>query len=201
MGMTVLQTVPEGFTSAVEHLNTFPQDIFAELCQEVISFLQYTKGLVKASQVLDRLHEADVESSEESVQAVINALTFLFRSAARSKVVAEDLVKELKHSLAWSDGSLSVIKHLWADQGQSFSSLELANKLLSVGQLVDMQWKLGVAMTSDSCRSLNSTFVVMAIKVADPSGKVTTRSFEMTVAEFKAFSKQMREMAAMLETV
>ena len=41
---------------------------------------------------------------------------FVCRSAARSKVVAEDLVKELKHSLAWSDGSLSVIKHLWADQ-------------------------------------------------------------------------------------
>lgn len=48
-----------------------------------------------------------------------------------------------------------------------------------------MQWKLGVAMTSDSCRSLNSTFVVMSLRVADPSGKVTTRSFEMTVAEFK----------------
>ena len=37
-----------GFVSAVEHLNKFPQDLFAELCQDVLGFLQYSRGLVSA---------------------------------------------------------------------------------------------------------------------------------------------------------
>ncbi len=39
-----------------------------------------------------------------------------FRSAARENVTAEDLVKELQVTLAWSDASLAVIKHVWSDQ-------------------------------------------------------------------------------------
>ncbi|XP_038056334.1 COMM domain-containing protein 6-like [Patiria miniata] len=201
MGHAVLQTIPEGFTSAVEILNLFPKDLLAELCHEVIAFLQFSKGLVSATQYLDKLHDVDVQSSEQAVQGAINALTFLFRSAARAKVLPDDLVKELRQSLVWSDSCIDVIKEVWTEKGKSVCSAQGVNQLLSVGQLVDMQWKLGVAMTSDVCRSLNSTFVMMSLKVADPSGQVTTKSLEMTVAEFKNFSKQIREMAAMLEMI
>lgn len=52
-------------------------------------------------------------------------------------------------------------------------------------QLVDMQWSLGMSMASSNCRNLNSPFVAVLLKVAEPSGTVTERSFEMTVPEFK----------------
>ncbi|XP_022086866.1 COMM domain-containing protein 6-like [Acanthaster planci] len=201
MRHAVFQTVPEGFFNAVELLNQLPSDLLTELCHQVIAFLQCSKGLVSATQFLEKLHEANVHSCEQAVLGAINALTFLFRSAAREKVSADDLVKELKQSLVWSDTCQDIVKEVWIEKGQSLSSSEVVHRVLSVGQLVDMQWKLGVAMTSGICRSLNSTFVMMTLKIADPSGKVTTKSLEMTVAEFKNFSKQMREMAAMLEMI
>ena len=52
-------------------------------------------------------------------------------------------------------------------------------------QLVDMQWSLGMSMASSNCRNLNSPFVSVVLKVAEQSGVVTERSFEMTVPEFK----------------
>ena len=51
--------------------------------------------------------------------------------------------------------------------------------------MVDMQWKLGMAVSSDTCRSLNSPYVSLLLKVADTSGEVSYKSFEMTIPQFQ----------------
>jgi hypothetical protein len=48
-----------------------------------------------------------------------------------------------------------------------------------------MKWKLGVAMSSSSCRSLGVPYVTMVLSVADASGLVKDHSFEMSIAEFQ----------------
>uniref|UniRef100_A0A8C7LI33 TBC1 domain family member 4 n=1 Tax=Oncorhynchus kisutch TaxID=8019 RepID=A0A8C7LI33_ONCKI len=48
-----------------------------------------------------------------------------------------------------------------------------------------MQWKLGMAVSSDTCRSLNSPHVSLLLKIADTSGQISQRSFEMTIAQFQ----------------
>ena len=55
------------------------------------------------------------------------------------------------------------------------------------GQLIDFQWKLGMAVSSDSCRSLKYPYVAVMLKVADHSGQ--------------NFYKQFKEIAAVIETV
>ncbi|XP_036312990.1 COMM domain-containing protein 6 [Pipistrellus kuhlii] len=68
-------------------------------------------------------------------------------------------------------------------------------------QLVDFQWKLGMAVSSDSCRSLKYPYVAVMLKVADHSGQVKTKSFEMTIPQFQNFYRQFKEIAAIIETV
>uniref|UniRef100_A0A8C9GXF4 COMM domain-containing protein 6 n=1 Tax=Piliocolobus tephrosceles TaxID=591936 RepID=A0A8C9GXF4_9PRIM len=53
-------------------------------------------------------------------------------------------------------------------------------------QLVDFQWKLGMAVSSDTCRSLKYPYVAVMLKVADHSGQVKTKCFEMTIPQFQA---------------
>ncbi|KAF7224476.1 COMM domain-containing protein 6 isoform X4 [Nothobranchius furzeri] len=67
--------------------------------------------------------------------------------------------------------------------------------------LVDVQWKLAMAVSSDTCRSLNSPYVSLLLKVLEPSGQISQRSFEMTIPQFQNFHKQLKEMAAIMETV
>ncbi|RXN28975.1 COMM domain-containing 6 [Labeo rohita] len=67
--------------------------------------------------------------------------------------------------------------------------------------LVDIQWKLGMAVSSDTCRSLNSPFISVLMKIADTSGEMSYKSFEMTVQQFQNFYRQFKEMASVLETV
>jgi len=52
-------------------------------------------------------------------------------------------------------------------------------------QLIDMQWSLGMSVASSNCRNLNSPFVTVQLRVAEWSGNVTERSFEMSLSEFK----------------
>ena len=58
----------------------------------------------------------------------------------------------------------------------------------AVLKLVDFQWKLGMAVSSDRCRSLKYPYVAVKLKVADPSGQVNTKSIEMTIPQFQVCS-------------
>ncbi|XP_048198282.1 COMM domain-containing protein 6-like [Perognathus longimembris pacificus] len=68
-------------------------------------------------------------------------------------------------------------------------------------QLIDFQWKLGMAVSLDSCRSLKYPYVVVMLKVADHSSQVKNKSFEMTIPQFQNFYRQFKEIAAVMETV
>eukprot|EP00105_Crassostrea_gigas_P042911 XP_019927059.1 PREDICTED: COMM domain-containing protein 6-like [Crassostrea gigas] len=80
-------------------------------------------------------------------------------------------------------------------------NMDLSERGLTAGKLVDMKWKLGVAVCSDECKSLNSPFVAMTLKVADASGKISTHTFELTIPQFQNFSEQMKDMAARMEMI
>ena len=58
-------------------------------------------------------------------------------------------------------------------------------EIASFPQLVDMKWKLSVGVSSSACRSLNSPYITALVTVTDPSGALLTKSFEMTIGEFK----------------
>ncbi|XP_040517372.1 COMM domain-containing protein 6 isoform X3 [Gallus gallus] len=87
------------------------------------------------------------------------------------------------------------------DVGGAADKINLIPQDFFAELFVDIKWKLGVAMSSDTCRSLKYPYVTVALKVADSSGQITNKCFEMTVPQFKNFFRQFKEMAAVLETV
>ncbi|XP_054829640.1 COMM domain-containing protein 6 isoform X2 [Eublepharis macularius] len=129
-------------------------------------------------------------------------MLFLLYLAAKDNLSTEELSMRLGSAVGTlPKQALQVIRHVWNEQGKSITGSEDAKSRGMVGQLIDFQWKLGVAVGSDSCRSLKCPYVTMAIKVADASGHVTSKSFEMTVPQFQNFYSQFKEMASVLETV
>ena len=68
-----------GFNGAVKTLCTFPQDLLAELDNEVLDFLTYQVGAVDTEVCQKRLAVAGVTLPEEQVQGCINALVFTLR--------------------------------------------------------------------------------------------------------------------------
>lgn len=129
-------------------------------------------------------------------------LMLTFRSAGKSNLSADDLVSRLEEdSNKWAKASLQVLHRLWTEHGALVQAQQKVEATLSIGQLVDMQWRLGMAVSSDTCRSLNSPYVTLLLKIVEPSGQICHRSFEMTIPQFQNFHKQFKEMAAVMETV
>lgn len=60
-----------------------------------------------------------------------------------------------------------------------------ANQVVSIGQLVSLDWVFGVAVKSSQVDQLNSPYVQLQLRVADPNDKVTQHHIELTLPEFQ----------------
>ncbi|XP_042316674.1 COMM domain-containing protein 6 isoform X2 [Sceloporus undulatus] len=190
------------FGNTTHTVQKIPQDLFAELCEQIIWYLQCRIPAVNTIQLCQRFQAAGIEITASDLAKVVNAISFVFSTAAKNKLSPE----ELSTKLGSAAGSLpkqavQVIRHVWNEQGRAVMEAEDAKNVVAVGQLIDFQWKLGMAVSSDNCKSLKSPYVTMAVKVADASGHITSKTFEMTVSQFQNFYSQFKEMASVLEMV
>lgn len=57
--------------------------------------------------------------------------------------------------------------------------------LLQLGRLFDLQWKLGVAVSSSNCSNLGAPFVALSYKISDANGKARGYAMELSYPEFQ----------------
>ncbi|XP_069010359.1 COMM domain-containing protein 6 [Embiotoca jacksoni] len=191
-----------GVSNVVDNICRLPPDPLAEACQHILIYLQGQTRGVESAEISDGFQRAGVVVNHETLQDIIRFLLLTFRSGGRSNVSADELVSKLEgDSNKWSKASLQVLHSSWSEHGALVHAQQEVQAMLSIGQLVDMQWKLGMAVSSDTCRSLNSPYVTLLLKIVEPSGQICQRSFEMTIPQFQNFHKQFKEMAAVMETV
>ncbi|XP_042350335.1 COMM domain-containing protein 6 [Plectropomus leopardus] len=191
-----------GVNQVVDNICKLSPDLLAEACQHILTYLQGHMRGVDSAEISDRFQRAGVRLDHEALQNIIRFLLLTFRSAGKSNLSGDDLVSRLEEgSNKWPKASLQVLHTLWSEHGASVHAQQEVQAVLSIGQLVDMQWRLGMAVSSDTCRSLNSPYVSLLLKIVEPSGQICQRSFEMTIPQFQNFHKQFKEMAAVMETV
>lgn len=188
--------------NVVGNICRLSSDLLAEACQHILSYLQGKTSGVDSAEISDSFLRAGVKLDRDPLQDMIRFLVLTFRSAGRSDISADELVSRLEEAdPKWSKSSLQVLRKCWAEHGASVRAQQEARVMLSVGHLVDLQWKLGMAVSSDVCRSLNSPYVTLLLKIAKPCGQIIQRSLELTIPQFQNFHKQFKEIAAVMETV
>ncbi|KAM8749163.1 COMM domain-containing protein 6 [Acanthopagrus schlegelii] len=191
-----------GVNKVMDNISRLSPDLLADACQHILTYLQGQTRGVDSAEISDSVQRAGVRLDTEALQNVIRFLLLTFRSAGKSNLSADDLVSRLEEgSNKWPKASLQVLHRLWSEHSASVHAQQKLQATLSISQLVDMQWKLGMAVSSDICRSLNSPYVSLLLKVVEPSGQICQKSFELTVPQFQNFHKQFKEMAAVMETV
>ncbi|XP_012689445.1 COMM domain-containing protein 6 isoform X1 [Clupea harengus] len=191
-----------GVDSTVENIGRLPPDVFAETCQQILAHLQGQSSAVDLPKICVTFQRAGIDLEWKALQSIIRLLSSNFRTAAKNNLTADQLVARLgEGSRHWAKAVLQVVHQLWSEHGSLIHTYQEAHAMASIGQMVDMQWKLGMAVSSDTCRSLNSPYVSLLLKVADTSGEVSYKSFEMTIPQFQNFHSQFKDISAALETV
>ena len=75
-----------------------------------------------------------------------------------------------------------------------------AKKALALGQLVSLDWTIGVSVASSQCDPLLAPFVRLVFKVADANGTAQEpQAVELTYGEFQEMKKTFKDVAAMIE--
>ncbi|KAG9492109.1 COMM domain-containing protein 6 isoform X1 [Eleutherodactylus coqui] len=190
-----------GLEKASDLMKLLPPDLFAELCQQSIEHLQWQNSGVDQTLLCQRFQAAGVDTNVDEVRNVLNAVNYLFSTAAKHKLSTDALLSVVASHYKLPKQTLQVFRHVWNEEGEKLSGTECSRDLLPAAQLLDFQWKIGMAVSSDSCKSLNHPYVTVQLKVAEHSGQVQNKVFEMTIPEFQNFSKQFKEMSAALENV
>ncbi|MCI4378261.1 hypothetical protein PGIGA_G00213830 [Pangasianodon gigas] len=188
--------------AVVENIGKLPSEVFEETCHEILLHLEGKRSAVDLVENYQKFQRAGVNLDWKAVQDIIRLLSFNFRSAAKNNLTADGLVTKLGECTSkWSKSALQVMHQLWTEHGSLVKAHQEVQAVASIGQLVDIQWKLGMAVSSDTCRSFNSPYISVLMKIADTSGEISYKSFEMTVLQFQNFYRQFKEIASVLETV
>lgn len=58
-------------------------------------------------------------------------------------------------------------------------SLELQQSLLNLGSLIDIEWKIGVGISSSYTRSLDTPFITMRIISRLSNGQIQSNTIEL----------------------
>ena len=62
------------------------------------------------------------------------------------------------------------------------------NSEVNIGHLVDFDWKVGMACTSNHCKNLDAPIVTVKFHLKDDSNQAYSKTIEMTLAEFQVRS-------------
>ncbi|CAG07308.1 unnamed protein product, partial [Tetraodon nigroviridis] len=175
-----------GLNKAIENISRLSDELLADTCQHILNYLQGQSKGVDSADISDNFQKAGVQFDHDAVESLVRFLLLTFRSAGKSKLSADELLSRLEESnRKWPKASLQVLHRLWSERGALVCAQQEVQAMLSTNQIVDIQWKLGMALTSDTCRSLNSPYVTLLLKFVETSGQICQRSFEMTIPQFQ----------------
>ena len=90
--------------------------------------------------------------------------------------------------------------HVFRSYVQSASTGVVA-RALSLGKLVGLDWKVGVALESSTCKTLNAPFVTVVLRVQHESGDISSHPMELSLGEYQSFAKSFRAIDAVMDTL
>lgn len=181
-------SAPRGFTSSIELMNKIAgqdPETFSSFVAEVFQNENQPSSMTKQLSGV----------TDEQNLGLVNSLGFIYRGCVDRQVDSASLRTCLGSNTECTQNVVEILSLRWEE---SLSSTK--TKLpLNVGQLVGLEYKLGVAVASSSCSELLSPFVILVFQVVDMNGSITTQRVELTYSEFLNMSKVFTDVALKLD--
>lgn len=205
---------PSGSAAAFSQINlaAASQETFESLAKDVFRFDETSYGGIDTPKFSQAFRDAGIQLSDEDVQNSINYLHYISRGCNRYKVGGdvESLRGALENYTDLSEAAIAAVVRSWQaaenDRMDGAPKEEECNiaaveRAFSIGELVGLEWKLGVAISSNRCQNLSAPFVELIFRVADRNGMVSTQHLELTYLEFQEMVKTFAHVATQLETL
>jgi len=205
----MFKIIPPGFFSANEILNSLPTAVSSHLINKTFDIIRNQAGSVSVEKYVqlagDVLQSVDGDPTD-IIQSAINAVEFIFMNAMTVKPKGSEFGQALAQQTDIKKELISIFDIAWQthlEGGEDIDTTATSTtlKALRLGQLVGIDWKLGIGISSSHCKNLHAPFVSMVVKVADPTGHINSSYMELTLNEFNEFAKTFRDISQQLDTV
>lgn len=188
-------TPPESISQDTQVLNRFDQEQFCQLTDIVFSLLidpGKSDQFLSALEAFAQQHGVNVSALRNLVKTVM----YLPTNAVKKSHTADLFLQELSNlGLDHDKGSYFISK--WEANNSTLVALAMA-KVLSVNQLVDLEWKFGVTAASSEMDRVGTTFLQLKLVISKGSS-LENVWMELTLPQFYAFLHEMERAKASLE--
>ena len=124
----------------------------------------------------------------KSFNDVMECFVYIFESYRRATdqpdLDISSLSSILQQNTVLSPAIISILVEHLSKIVKTTSATE-KKRIHRIGQMVDFKWRLGVAITSNSCRDLQNPYVVVSFAVVESDGSKKYHSAELTLEQFQ----------------
>ncbi|XP_014776924.1 COMM domain-containing protein 7 [Octopus bimaculoides] len=182
--------------SDMQTLDKFETEQFSQLVQMMFAFLLDPN---KSSQLFTQLETFAEENGANftALKSVFKSLITIPNDALRRGVAPATFQEELI-SLGLSQEKAEYLTEQWKKNMASLSATALGQTLM-VNQLVDMDWKFGVTLSSSELSKVGNTFIQLKLVVSNGKGELNTIYMELSLQQFYSFLHEMERAKASME--
>jgi len=177
-------SAPQGFIAGCKQFNSTVEtnaaakDSIVEAC--VVSrredhsvtdtSMSWPEEVKVLSYLVNCFERASPKPTVPEMASTLDTNTFLAREAITVIIAGIDSVINSNSSTAVKMDALMEIR-----------------KTSNFGRLSNLQWRLGVTLSSSSCQNLSAPYVALSFDVVDNNGRKTVHTTEMTYSDFVKF--------------
>mmetsp|Transcript_84439 Transcript_84439/g.163957 ORF Transcript_84439/g.163957 Transcript_84439/m.163957 type:complete len:197 (-) Transcript_84439:163-753(-) len=190
-----LLAAPRGFSAGIELMNKAGEKNAESFEGFVLNYFESERqgGEHRATDSLV------LDIGPSAVLAMVNALGYILRGCQEQKLENDgvSLTAALATFTEASEIIVACVVRCWVTtSGEGVREIRNA---FAIGQLVGLDWKLGLALASSACSQLVAPYATLTFKVKDSNGGVRVKKLELTLSEFKGMSRQLAEVAAKMD--
>ncbi len=208
-----------GFNKACTNINAARcvDGVFRDLVEQVINNESRVHRGKMVEYYAEKLCVTGMKFQEVDARNIFEGLHFVFVGARRFHISAKALHSALMASTDINEASSKVICESWqqeyldakeneaktSKEGEEEelvpSSISTENEALAIGKLCNLDWRVGVSMSSNSCNDLKAPYVGLSIEVAEMSGEKSRHTIELSMLEFSRLHSSLRDAMKKLE--
>lgn len=190
-------SIPPGFFAANEVLNELPGELLSRMIGDG---QRYIRRQVESMPTEEYAKMAPAGASLASVRSATNAVVYILRQLSLSKAEGKAASALLESETDLNEAARAAFSETGqgATQDQKSSSIRRA---LNVGKLVDIKWKLGMGVSSNTCKNLAAPFVTLSLKIVDPNQQSRVYTLELNLEQFQEFRQTFKNIAVQIDQV
>eukprot|EP01112_Ceratiomyxa_fruticulosa_P009445 TRINITY_DN2459_c0_g2_i6.p1 TRINITY_DN2459_c0_g2~~TRINITY_DN2459_c0_g2_i6.p1 ORF type:complete len:201 (+),score=46.18 TRINITY_DN2459_c0_g2_i6:164-766(+) len=185
----------EQLFSSIQNLNNFNNAQLTEFVNILLDvFINHS-----ASDLMDKVgvfaaaHSINLNALKSIVRGVLVFCKGALRSNVSPPHVKDDLV-----NLGLTEEKADIFSQLWKSSFIAMSRSAIG-QTLTVNQVVDMEWRFGVATASDELKKVGSTFLQLKLVLDKGNNQKENVHMELTLPQFYQFLHDMETAKANLD--